>query len=370
MNVIKNSIYVAALTAISQSAMAASFAYEARSLGMGNIGVATADIAAAPFANPAMLSYQREDDDFSLLLSVGGFFSDSEGLIDDIDQFQASINDNEKLTLVQQMDGKVISPEVSGAIAIGFAGETYSMAVSARTDVVVVGCLQNVSTSLLTINDPAFNLLTIDGARTTEVGFSVARNFDIMESKISIGVTPKIVSVEAVGYSESVVTAGTDMGNLVDNSVQDLGDFTTVDVGVVMELTDHVQIGATAKNLITEEISFQGGILSFDTELKVGVAYRGDILTAGVDLDLTENQAAFFGLKRKNLSMGLEVDVFDYLQLRAGMIKNMADGIPDSAKESVTTVGVGLWLGFNLDIAITSGEGDSMGAFAQAGFKF
>ena len=370
MNVVKSGLYVAALAAFSQSVSAASFAYEARSLGMGNIGVATADIATAPFANPAMLAFQRDDDDFSLLLSVGGYFSDSDGMIDDIDAFQAATTDLEKIALIEQMDGKIIAPEISGAVAIGFAGEKYSMAVSARTDVVLIGGLTNVNTAPGTFDQPQYNHLTVTGAKTTEVGFSIAGNFDVMESKISVGITPKIVSVEAVTYSESIMTADTDLGDLVDNAVEDLGDFTSLDVGIVMALTDNIQVGATAKNLITEDVSFQGETLSFDTELKVGVAYRGDTLTVGADLDLTDNQAAFYGLKRRNLSVGLEVDVFDYLQLRAGMMKNLADGIPDQAKESITTVGVGLWLGFNLDVAVTSGEGDSMGAFVQAGFKF
>lgn len=61
-----------------------------RFVGMGNIGVATADIATAPFANPAMLSFQKGDDDFSLLIGVGGFLCDSDGMIDDIDRFQTS----------------------------------------------------------------------------------------------------------------------------------------------------------------------------------------------------------------------------------------------------------------------------------------
>lgn len=369
MNMVKSGFYAAALAAISQSVMAAPFAHEARSLGMGNIGVATADIATAPFANPAMLAFQPFDDDFSLLLAVGGYFSDPDGMVDNIDQFQSAATDTEKLALAQQMDGKIIAPEVSGAVSIGFAGEDYAMAVSARSDVALVGGLSNISTDVTTINNPLFNLLTVTGVRSNEVGFSIAGNFDIMEKKISVGITPKVVNVEAVLYVESIVTSDADIGDFTDNVV-DLGDFTTLDVGVVMELTDNVQFGATAKNLITEDVALGNQTLSFDTELKVGVAYRGDMLTVGADLDLTENQMTFIGMKRKNLSLGLEYDLFDYLQLRAGMMKNLASDIPDQAKETLTTVGVGLWLGFNLDVAVTSGDGDSIGAFAQAGFKF
>lgn len=383
MKVVKIGFSAVALAAASHSVMAAPFAHEARSLGMGNVGIATADIATAPFANPAMLSFQKADDDFSLLLTAGAFYSDNDGVIDDIDAFQESNDNDEKLAIAQGLDGKVIAPELSGALAVGFTTEKYSMAVSARMDVVVAGGLSNVSDDVLTINNDAYNLLNIVGAQTTEVGFSIARSFELMEKKVSIGLTPKIVNVEAVKYSESISSADPGVDNLTDD-VQDLGDFTTLDLGMVMAVTDNVRVGVTVKNLLTEEMSFQTTdasgattttTLSFDTQLKVGVAYSGDVLTLGADLDLTENDSmvssgTISGLNRQNLSLGMEFNAFDYAQLRLGMIKNMADGISSADKEALYTAGIGLWLGFNLDLAVMSGAGESLGAVVQAGFKF
>ncbi|MDH5386926.1 MAG: conjugal transfer protein TraF [Gammaproteobacteria bacterium] len=383
MNVIKSGFYAAALAVVSQSVLAASFAYEARSLGMGNIGVATADIATAPFANPAMLSFQKDDDDFSLLVGLGGYFNDNDGMIENIDRFQSAESANDTNTMLweaQQLDGKVIAPELSTVLAIGFSGETYSMSVSARTDVIVAGGVTNVATDVAQVVDPAFDILNIVGAKTTEVGFSISRDFEFMDRKVSIGVTPKMVSVEAVGYVESVITANTGLSDLVDNAVQDLGSFTTFDIGAVMAVTENIQVGLVAKNMITEDMSFlttSGGTadLSFDTQLKIGVAYASNFLTIGADLDLIENDSvlsggAFSGLKRQNLSMGLEVDFFDFLQLRLGMIKNIAGELSGDDKKVITTAGIGLWLGFNLDIAVMAGAGDSLGAFVQTGFKF
>ncbi|MDT8451295.1 MAG: conjugal transfer protein TraF [Gammaproteobacteria bacterium] len=383
MKEVKIGFCAVALAAASHSVMAAPFAHEARSLGMGNVGIATADIATAPFANPAMLSFQKVDDDFSLLLTAGAFFSDNDGVIDDIDAFQESADDFEKLAIAQGLDGKVIAPELSGALAVGFTTEKYSMAVSARMDVVVAGGLSNVSQDIFTIDDPTYNLLNIVGAQTTEVGFSIARSFELMEKKVSIGLTPKIVNVEAVKYSESISLPDTGLDNLTDD-IQDLGDFTTLDLGMVMAVSDNVRVGVTVKNLMTEEMSFQTTdannvttttTLLFDTQLKVGVAYSGDVLTLGADLDLTENDSivstgTVTGLKRQNLSLGMEFNAFDYAQLRLGMIKNMADGISSADKEALYTAGVGLWLGFNLDLAVMSGAGESLGAVVQTGFKF
>ncbi|MDA3868489.1 MAG: conjugal transfer protein TraF [Gammaproteobacteria bacterium] len=332
-----------------------------------------------------MLSFQKSDDDFSLLFTAGAFLSDNDGVIDDLDAFQDSTDNNEKFAIVQELDGKVIAPELSGALAVGFTTEIYSMAVSARMDVVVAGGLSNVSPEgdYDSLDDPAYNLLNIVGAQTTEVGFSIARSFELMEKKVSIGLTPKIVNVEAVKYSESISSSDTGVDDLTDD-VQDLGDFTTLDLGMVMALSDNVRVGMTVKNLMTEEMSFQTTdvnndttttTLSFDTQLKVGVAYSGDVLTLGADLDLIENDSivttgTVAGLKRQNLSLGMEFNAFDYAQLRLGMIKNMADGISSADKEALYTAGVGLWLGFNLDLAVMSGAGESLGAVVQTGFKF
>lgn len=47
------------------------------------------------------------------------------------------------------------------------------------------------------------------------------------------------------------------------------------------------------------------------------------------------------GMKRQNLSVGLELDAFDFAQLRVGMMKNIADGISGEVKKAIYTAGVG-----------------------------
>ena len=94
-------------------------------------------------------------------------------------------------------------------------------------------------------------------------------------------------------------------------------------------------------------------------------------LTIGADLDLTENDSVLSGgMKRQNLSLGLELDAFYFAQLRVGMMKNIADSISSEAKKVIYTTGAGLWFCFNLDVVVILGEGDLLGVFVQAGFKF
>ena len=387
----KRILSAAVLAILSNSVHALPFAVEARSLGMGNVRVATADIATAPFANPGMLSYQPSRDDFSLLIGLGAFLNDGDGLIDKIDEFQAAYNAAtgvppnpseaaRALSIAQSMAGDVIAPETTLAFSTGFSGEKWAMALSARADAIAAGTVTDIAQTVGELTDPTKNILTIEGVLTTELGLSVARNFQVLGQKIAIGLKPKYVTVDNAFIRESITTVDTGLGDLLDDSnTNDLGDFTTLDLGVVMGLTEHTQLGLVVTNLATQKIDFTNAAgdpatLSFDTQARLGIAYRNDMLTLGADLDLIENDALltvqnFQALKSQYVSLGGEFNLLKFMQLRVGVQKNIADGIPDAAKDPLYAAGLGFWLGFNLDLAVVS-RNDSLGGFLQTGFRF
>jgi len=369
----------ATIAAFSNTASAAQFAIEGRSMGMGNVSAATADITTATFGNPAMLANQRADDDFSLLIGLGGMINDDGKMLDDIDDFQAADANNDPAgmaTAINNMTGKIIAPELTTAFAFGFAGETYSFAVSARGDLISAGTLTNINTnSLAEMQDPTNNILSFEGVLATEVGVSIARNFDVMGSELSIGIKPKIVQYEAIFFDEPVLTIDDGLSDLTEDELTvDLDDVVTVDLGVAYDLTDSVRLGFVAKNLITDDFQVGASTFEVNTEYRAGIAYHSDFLTVGFDLDLKENDPllsnpVFSGLKTQYASVGAEFNVFDYVQLRVGASENIAGGIPDGAKETSYYAGIGFWLGFNLDIAVASRD-ESLGAYLQTGFKF
>ncbi len=370
---------------LSHNASAAGFAVEARSLAMGNASVATADIATAALANPAMLAQQKAEDDFALLLpSVGVFLDDSDGMIDLIDQFQVDSNACNAgdatacinaANTVAQMDNKALSPQVAGGLALGISGERLSFALSVRSDVVFAGGLTNVDATVPGVQDPTKNLLTLRGVQTTEVGVSAAGNIELLGMKMSVGVTPKVVSVKSLVLSESLSTVDTGVSGLVDeNAVVDLGSFTTLDAGLMVGLTDNIKLGVVARNLISDDFTDSSNpllpvVMNFDTQLRAGVAYNGDTVTIGADLDLTENDPVintFGAQKTRMLSVGAELDIFEIAQLRVGMQKNLASG---ANSDALLTAGVGLSFGVHIDIAAMAGN-DTFGAYLQTGFRF
>ena len=119
---------------------------------MGNVSVASANIATAALANPAMLMLQSQDDDFALLIpSIGIFVDDSDQLIDAIDQFQvdsdACVASNNPTgpectaanSSFNNTLGKALAPQITGALALGVSGESLSYAISARTNLDFAG---------------------------------------------------------------------------------------------------------------------------------------------------------------------------------------------------------------------------------------
>ena len=391
---------VVVLLALSQTTHAFPFTFEARSLGMGGAGVATADLGTAAWANPAMLANQKMESDWSLLIGFGAFLRDDDDLHTDVEDFQdadgrreaalaAGDAAGEFLATVEMrlildgIDSKIIAPEATAAIAVGAAFESFSMAISARSDLIAGGVVTDISCTPLIdpgcdpneLTSENFNILNAEGVLSTEFGISFARNFQLWERKVSIGIKPKIVELQAFTYQESILTADVDP-DILDNDANkaDLGTFETIDLGFAVDLSDSVRLGLSLSNLITDDFDLGNQTLNLDTGARLGVAYYNKFMTIAADLDLIENEPllandSFEGLKTQYLVVGAEFNAFDYMKFRLGVSQNLASNISDGAKDVEFTAGVGFWLGFNLDIAVIVND-NTAGAFLQTGFQF
>lgn len=383
---------IIAFSVLSQTAQAIPFTFEGRSLGMGGVSAATADLATAAWANPAMLTNQRPSDDFSLLLGVGAFVRDDDDLRTDIDNYQAADArfqaaadpaDPEAVQALQDManiitgiEGKVAAADVSGVAAMGIAFDSFAMALSIRADAIGGSTVENLSTDPIDLINPnsGTNVVYLEGVMATEFGVSIAKDFQLFDKKTSFGLKPKIVDLQAFTYKESINTIDGINGVFDDGKKSDLGTFTSFDLGAAMELSNSFRLGLNIGNLITDEFDLAGQKLNFDTTARIGVAYYNRFLTLAVDYDLTENKPLlanpqYGDLKTQYIAMGAEFNAFDFAQLRVGARKNLADGISENAKETALTAGIGFWLGFNLDVAATFTE-NSLGGFVQTGFRF
>ncbi len=397
--IISKSLSIVVLSVITQSAYAIPFTFEGRSLGMAGASVATADLATAAWANPAMLTNQPYKDDFSLLIGLGALLRDNDDLQSDIDDFQDADDRLQAAddagdvagaleaatamqAIIQGLDGKNIAVDASGVLAMGMAFESFSMAVSLRSDAIGAGTVTNLSSNPADVDNPDFNILNVEGVLATEIGLSFAKDFQVGERKLSVGIKPKVVDLKSFSFAEPILTTG-GLDDVLDQT-NDFGidTFTSIDLGLAYELTDSFRLGLNIRNLISDEftVTTQSSngpvthILNLDTEARLGLAYHNDFVTIGFDYDLNENEPllsnpTFEGLKTQFVALGAEFNAFDHVLLRVGAAKNIADGISRSADDVAYTAGIGIWLGFNLDIAAIYND-NSVGGFLQTGFRF
>ncbi len=388
---IKRSLLTAAFFASISNAYALPYGfYDARSVGMGNVSVATGGITTAAFSNPGMLSVNENDDKFALLLPAIGVQVIEDGdVINLVDEFQAigtpqTIPEyNRQVEIINELDGASLVAAVIPNAAFVYTGESFTWGISVRGDAIVSTKITDVLASPLGPNLPLPTVfpdaLTRNvGVAIVEIGIPIGTDFEFSGVKFSVGVTPRYVQVQAIQYFDKVSTASID--KISDEESEDLGSFTTFDAGITLNLVDSFRVGFVAKNLIENSkstsiktINFNGQAytqqttINFDTQYRVGAAFDIGFFTLAADMDLNERAPIGFENPSQSLSVGAEFDAFSVAQLRVGYQSNLASGATDP---DLLSVGVGLWLGFNVDVAVVVGDDSSYGAFVQTGFHF
>ena len=235
------------------------------------------------------------------------------------------------------------------------SGDSFVTAQDAGTDVV----------SNLTSN------LGVRGAVISEVGLSLSREVNIGGHDVAVGITPKAVKVKTFHYVLGANTADIDS----DKGTKEYSDF-NIDVGIAKDYGNNWKTGLVVKNLIGKEYDTAPFItpgltavpsakIKVDPQVRLGVAHSNEWLTVAADLDLTENEPVGFESKTQYLGLGVEADLFDWVQFRAGYRHNMSD-----SDTSIPTIGFGFSpFGVHMDLAL-AGNSDEAAVSFQLGFRF
>jgi len=419
------------LFAAAGSTAAAPFSsFEPRSFGMGGTGVASGTSANAGFFNPSLLAAAHEEEDFSLEFPIiGARIADPDELIDAVDDFdngnyidsfdtareaidaantannaaaleaarQPMIDaTNNLITGLRTLNNKALIAELEAGLMIGIPSKKYGASLYLRGWVVGgtqaaissddLGFLEGVSNSLDTlsvtsdlIGDPDLRS-AIDArfAGISEVGLSLAREFNIGGHDIAIGITPKYVSVETYDFrfgdeSDPTTTSlddadiDLDTGKLEDSGVD-------LDIGIAKDFGNGWKAGFVAKNLIGQEFkTVRDNLFELKPQYRAGVSHQTEWTTVAFDLDLIENDPIIkdrvtglgFDKETQYAAVGAEFDAWDTVQLRVGYRHNMSD-----SDTSIATAGLGLSpFGVHIDVA-GAASADEVALSMQLGFRF
>ena len=337
--------------------------FDARSAGMGSVGVANSSLSTSAFYNPAMLNHQEEASDFELSVAAGLSGSDKQRLRDDIDAFRAAFDAGDLVEaniIFQRSLNKPMAVSAHGGAAFGINASSFNLAVIGQR--YAHASLRTTGTNA---SDAQLEAIALD---ITEVG--LATSFGI--GKLSVGLTPKSQSVTTYDYKKDLQNVDSDFGDVVDDLGEtDHGSNFNLDLGLAYQFTDSTFAGLTVRNVSKQSYTtLNGTVIELEPQARLGLAYRGDFFRIGLDVDVTENKAIAFESKTQYAAIGVEFNAWDWVQLRVGYRDNLA-----VSEESRYTAGVGLHLfgAVGVDVAVQAddtSDPDEVGGYVTvvAGF--
>jgi len=214
--------------------------------------------------------------------------------------------------------------------------------------------------TLKTVPEQLNSTMQVRGIAITELALAFAQEVDLWGFRFDAGVTPKYMMVTAIDYGEKI-------GEAQFVSRQNSRDYSNmnVDLGMAKHFGEGWRAGLALKNLIPQDYrAADGGQVQIRPQLRAGIVHRGDWHMVTADLDILENSAVGYEEDSRFLSLGGELELSDYVSLRAGYRYNFNNG--DLA---VPSVGLGMDFGVKIDLAVATTEDDIAAAF-QLGYDF
>lgn len=214
--------------------------------------------------------------------------------------------------------------------------------------------------------------IELRGLSLNEVGLSLSREFSIAGTTFALGVTPKYVRAITVDYQATVNEAKQSNLNASDYT-NDTSNF-NMDLGIAKDFENGWRAGMVVKNIIGQTyelkrkingVKVKTGEIELKPQARAGVSYQNSWLTAGLDVDLTENAAVGFEDKTRYVAMGVELNAARWAQLRLGYRANTVN-----SDYNIASAGIGLSpFGVHIDLAVAASDKEIGGA-AQIGVRF
>jgi len=418
---------------VANQATAANTWAEARSDAMGGTGVASGSYGSGALINPALLAKAKPDDNVTVILpAVGAQITDKDNLQDEIDeindkvdyysdvvdsltpidillnpgnilgQFQNAAGD--LADELEFLDGKTARANAAAGITVAIPNDVLSVAfvtkahaharVSSDIDQQDIEFLRGIEANpipdavLAAASGDAGNYLksrlnsTASGraAIVSDYGIAVARQFQIGEVPVSVGVTPKFQKTWVYNYTTSIYDYDSDDFKSSRYRTDDNGF--NVDAGIAADFGENWTVGLSGQNLISRDIDTKdilvengrtGEVRNYKDTYQIspvvtaGVAWHNDLVTVSADGDLTETKGFKSEENSQYVGVGAEVRPLDWLAVRAGYRADVKDN--DS---NVFTGGVGFaaFERARLDLTGLVGEDETWGAGVQLSMTF
>jgi len=399
--------------------------FDPRSMAMGGTGVSSGTSANAAYYNPAILAATRDSEDFSLQIPVVSIrIADPEDLEGALDKYQASDHEGKLTTAInnfntspsttnaseastaltnlnngiQTLSNKPIILEANIGVNIGIPSRDVGISIMSnarglagaqlnytQADIDLInayaaefasvagGSLPN--TSDTNLYDGSGNLRDFSGRMTSTIdvrgaiiqdtGISIGTMFEVGSFPVAFGITPKTVDFTTFDYAISMQTAEFDK----EKGKLEYSD-SNIDFGTVVYLGSGFKLGVVGKNLVQRNYKTAlGNEMVLKPQARAGISHHSHWTTIAIDVDITQNDPLGLDEKTQYIGAGIEINLLDTLQVRAGIKRNRLATVTDKDKD-VSSIGIGFSpFGIHIDAAYAESEAEKA-ASLQFGFQF
>ncbi|MDF2152545.1 conjugal transfer protein TraF [Vibrio sp. CAU 1672] len=363
--------------ALSAHTLAAPYVADARSHGMGNTGVVSADYLTAPLHNPALGALYRENDDVGLLLPALGAnlhdkdealntVEDAQDLFDSVQGIPTSSDIAEMERLLNKLDNSdpvVVNAGLGLVLAIPTQYVSVNMFSAGYVEIIAV---PDIAESGNTAERYLNSNIALAAFGTAEYGVSLARNFVLGGQNVAFGISPKYQQL--MTYSQRTSLNDFDIEDY-DKSEVSKNAF-NMDIGMAWH-KHALRAGLTLKDLLKQDINTEIGGYTYELtpQATVGLGYVGNYLSLSVDADLTK-QKRFKHTSEDDsqfVRLGLEGNAWGWAQLRVGYEMDLENNL-----ENAFTAGIGIspFDVISLDVAGSYAGENQFGAAANLAFTF
>jgi hypothetical protein len=234
-----------------------------------------------------------------------------------------------------------------------------------------------------TLKDPTKTLTSsadLSALAITEWGLAAAKELTFWGQEISLGITPKLMRVDAYRDSANFTNSNT---NSLDAATTQFSDTKSThisfnaDFGVAAMIADHYRVGIAIKDLSAKDFTTQQTndpvtglarpdlIVKLRPRSRMGVGYVSESLSLGLDYDLKESIPIANEAPNQDVSLGVEYRLLDGLALRLGYRQDQT-----GVRKNATSAGIGYrYRRFVMDLAY-SGSSDMKAGGLQLGWMF
>lgn len=190
----------------------------------------------------------------------------------------------------------------------------------------------------------------------SEVGVSAARQFTMWGQPVAVGVTPKAVILHS--FHERW---GVDDGQFDNDSSREEQVFFNADIGLLWTYQEHWRVGLAVKDVLEKRWTSElNQSFKLSPKSRLGLAYWGEYLRIGMDVDLQSQPQLQSGIAAQDLTFGVEWQALSGVALRLGYRYDLKEILGNSS-----SAGLLLRLGrFALELSASSGDYD-LGAALQ-----